>query len=138
MTKALAILLLLFPLLALAGGNSWVFEGVVVGDLEDGKRHKIELIHPIVTKKEDFPYPCDKLTIFVEYKWPWYVTKKPMTKADHYQAIGYLKHAYTVKDNLVFGVMGEGLAIKPDSKCEAISNGLRIHGAHVYSYYKWP
>ena len=130
----------LFPLLALAGGNSYQ---VRLTTFEPGEHTKARFV--IQSTSEELMPGCKEVHVVAEYRlwrWPW-SSEKTFTREAHLKALQRLKEAFESGANIRFGIMGSGLGHESSDPCVLRSRALASleeePGARVvYSVYKWP
>ena len=135
----LPLLLLTFqPMVSWGGGDNWLFRVVdVKAELEDCTRIRLESTE----SGQRFPSSCKSFEVLSCYRWSWWNTNKPVTRDEHNQAIGFLRHAMKASILIRFGEMGQGFGnITQGEQCRASSTALLImeNNDAVYSFFKWP
>ena len=125
------------PVVALGGGTDFLFRVAAVKADADGCA-RIRLVP--VEAATVFPTSCRSFEVVSCYDWPWWRPNKPVSRDQHNQAVGFLRHAEATNTPLRFGAMGEGFGnIVRGDECRASSSALQIiENKAVYSYFKWP
>lgn len=129
----------------MAGGDSWSF---YVNDIAEQKECHILTLEPMIdrfSKPTEFPNSCKRVTVKACYDFPWWNGETPPThRSDHFQALGFLRHAKLTHDPIMFGEVGEGFKrVKAEDACTIESRGLKLSEDNkavwgVWSFYKWP
>jgi len=127
---------LAWPILGTCGGDDWLFH-VSVAPAANGCT--VVELKPVESGRE-FPLSCKQLTLSACYGWSLWQPHKPVSRAEHEQAIGFLRHAQADGAAIRFGEMGEGFGnVVKGEPCQASSKALQIVGGNaIYSYFKWP
>jgi len=133
---AIFVACLAWPIPGTCGGDDWLFH-VSLAPAANGCT--VVQLKPVGSGRE-FPLSCKQLTVSACYGRSWWQPHKPVSRTDHEQAIGFLRHAEADGAAVRFGEMGEGFGnVVKGETCTASSTALQIVGGKaIYSYFKWP
>lgn len=135
-TVCVMTMLALLASRAHGGGDAWLAE-IQSFKLDSNGLLGISL-RPVEVPSADVA-GCRLLEMTVQYDWPrWPWADRPTTAAEHWQAVGYLRHAFDSHSSVRVGSMGEGWAKAAQAPCVVHSRGLRVVEGAVFSFYKWP
>jgi hypothetical protein len=140
MRIATAVLLLLLPIVASAGGVSWSFR---VASFEEGSPAKV-VLRP-VEQVPWFAESCSEISVSLRFKrepfWRRTWSRDLVTREKHELALKSLQAASESGTPIRFGSIGTGLSAIPGSSCSFLSNGLaelkeESGATAIYSFYE--
>ena len=124
---AVAVALALFAGLSSASQLSPVTMRVIAIEQLAEDTYKVELqragSEPSSTRS------CTSAVLTVEYSWPWW--RSGPAKSEHWQAIGFLLHAYQTKTEFQFGAVG----VFESSECSATVKALSLSKGVVLAHF---
>ncbi|MFZ2449465.1 MAG: hypothetical protein WAW36_02985 [Methylovulum miyakonense] len=134
--------LLIFPFIfhitsAWCGGDDWLFRVV---DIKTETKNCTRIYLESVEASQRFPASCKSFEVLACYSWSWWNPNTPVSRDQHNQAIGFLRHAKTSSTPIRFGEMGTGFGdVIQGKECHASSTALEImNDIAVYSFFEWP